>query len=167
MERESKKVAYAAIAANCLIAATKFGAAAWTGSSAMMSEGIHSLVDTSNQLLLLYGMRRASEMADEQHPWGRGRELYFWSFIVALLIFALGAGLSTYEGVVRLLHPTRIDQPLVNYAVLSALQSLRLGPGTWHSAPSTARVGRLDSFAPSDAARTRPYSLCCSRIRLH
>ena len=120
MQQESKKVAYAALAANCLIALMKFAAGMWTGSSAMLSEGIHSLVDSTNQVLLLYGIHRASRPADAAHPWGHGRELYFWSFIVALLIFALGAGLSFYEGIGRLRHPAPIERPLVNYAVLGA-----------------------------------------------
>jgi len=120
MSGESRKVAYAGIAANLLIAGTKFAAAAWTGSSAMLSEGIHSIVDTANQGLLLYGLNRAARPADAEHPWGHGRELYFWSFVVALLIFALGAGFSAYEGVANLLDPEPIENPGVNYIVLAA-----------------------------------------------
>jgi cation diffusion facilitator family transporter len=101
-----------------LVAATKIGAALWTGSAAMTSEAIHSLVDTSNEALLLYGYRRASRPADESHPLGYGRELYFWSFIVALLIFALGAGVSLYEGVTHVLAPRPIEDPIVSYIVL-------------------------------------------------
>src|ERR1041385_3816999 len=93
----SRKVIYAALAGNLAIALTKFAAAGWTGSSAMFSEGVHSIVDSSNQLLLLYGIKRASRPPDEDHPLGYGRELYFWSFIVGLLIFSPGAGPSLSE----------------------------------------------------------------------
>src|SRR3954451_7417402 len=115
----SKRVIYAALAGNFLIAITKFGAALWTGSSAMLSEGVHSLVDTGNQALLLYGHRRASRPPDEQHPLGYGRELYFWSFIVALLVFALGAGVSLYEGILQVLDRHPITDPVVNYVVIA------------------------------------------------
>ena len=114
----SKIVIYAAIAGNLLIAVTKFAAALFTGSSAMLSEGVHSLVDTGNGLLLLYGLNRAARPADITHPLGHGRELYFWSFIVALLVFALGAGVSFYEGVSHILHPEPVRNPTVNYIVL-------------------------------------------------
>src|ERR1700750_311523 len=114
----SRKVIYAALAGNFAIALTKFAAAAWTGSSAMFSEGVHSVVDTSNQLLLLYGIHRASLPPDEDHPLGYGRELYFWSFIVALLIFSLGAGISFYQGIARIRAPAPINDPHVNYIVL-------------------------------------------------
>ncbi|MEN3385710.1 MAG: hypothetical protein V7608_5754 [Hyphomicrobiales bacterium] len=114
----SRKVIYAALAGNLMIALTKFAAAWWTGSSAMLSEGVHSVVDTSNQLLLLYGINRASKPPDEDHPLGYGRELYFWSFIVALLIFSLGAGLSFYEGIAHINAPVHISDPIVNYIVL-------------------------------------------------
>ena len=114
----SRKVLYAALAGNLAIALTKFGAAAWTGSSAMLSEGVHSVVDTSNQLLLLYGIKRASLPRDEDHPLGHGRELYFWSFIVALLIFSLGAGISFYQGVIHIREPAVIADPFINYIVL-------------------------------------------------
>lgn len=118
MAGSSKKVIYAALIGNTLVALTKFAAAALTGSSAMLSEGIHSLVDTGNQVLLLYGMRRARRPADEQFPYGHGKEIYFWSFVVAILVFALGAGVSIYEGVQHLRHPVEIENPLINYIVL-------------------------------------------------
>jgi cation diffusion facilitator family transporter len=112
------RVVYAALLGNVLIAITKFGAAFWTGSSAMMSEAVHSLVDTSNELLLLYGMHRARQPPDPQHPFGHGRELYFWSFIVALMVFGLGAGMSFYEGINHVLYPVPMKHPTVNYVVL-------------------------------------------------
>lgn len=115
----SKKAIYAALVGNFLIAVTKFAAAAYTGSSAMLSEAIHSLVDTGNQGLLLHGMRRSRQPADERHPFGYGMELYFWAFIVAILIFAVGAGVSFYEGVIKLLDPHPVTSPFVNYIVLA------------------------------------------------
>ena len=120
MYTSSKQVVVAALVGNLLVAFTKAGAAAWTGSSAMLSEAVHSFVDTGNEMLLLYGMRRAARRADAEHPIGYGRELYFWSFIVALLVFALGAGVSIYEGILHVLHPEPISDPLVAYIVLAA-----------------------------------------------
>lgn len=117
--QSSKKAVYAALGGNLLVAATKLLAAAWTGSSAMMSEAIHSLVDSGNEILLLYGLRRAARRPDSQHPLGYGRELYFWSFIVALLVFALGAGVSVYEGVDHIRHPEPISNPAISYVVLA------------------------------------------------
>lgn len=116
----SKKVIYAALAGNALIAVTKFTAAAFTGSSAMFSEAIHSSVDTGNQGLLLYGMRRAERPADLRHPFGYSKELYFWAFVVAILIFAVGAGVSFYEGVQKTLHPHEVTNVYINYLVLGA-----------------------------------------------
>jgi len=118
MASGSKLVIIAALIGNALISVTKFVAAAITGSSAMMSEGIHSLVDTGNQVLLLYGMKRAAKPPDADFPFGYGKEIYFWSFIVAILIFALGGGISIYEGVQHIQHPEPISNPLINYIVL-------------------------------------------------
>jgi len=118
MATGSKKVIYAALAGNALIAVTKFIAASITGSSAMLSEGIHSLVDTGNQALLLYGLKRAKRPPDRSFPFGYGKEIYFWSFIVAILIFGLGAGISIYEGILHLLHPEPVKTPYVNYIVI-------------------------------------------------
>ena len=115
----SKLVIYAALAGNLLIAFTKLVAAIWTGSSAMLSESVHSLIDTSNQGLMLYGIHRANQPSDVLHPLGYGRELYFWSFIVALLIFSMGAGISFYEGVAHIRHPVAAKDPWVNYIVLA------------------------------------------------
>jgi len=115
---QSKKVIYAALAGNSLIAVCKFIAAGFTGSSAMLSEGIHSVVDSGNQILLLYGIKKAGQDPDEKHPFGYGMELYFWTFVVAILIFAIGSGLSLYEGFKHFLHPEPITAPGWNYGVL-------------------------------------------------
>lgn len=115
----SKVAIYGAVIANTLIAISKFIAAGFTGSASMMAEGIHSLVDTSNGLLLLYGIRRSKRPADESHPFGYGLEVYFWSFIVAILIFALGGGIAIYEGIEATLHPAaEMHDPTWNYIVL-------------------------------------------------
>jgi len=119
MASSSKKVIYAALLGNALIAVTKFIAAFMTRSSAMFSEGVHSVVDTGNQVLLLHGLRQSKKPADEHFPFGHGKEIYFWSFVVAILIFAVGAGVSVYEGVRHLFHPSPIESPLVNYVVLA------------------------------------------------
>jgi cation diffusion facilitator family transporter len=124
----SKKVVYAALAGNLAIAATKFAAAAVTGSSAMWSEGVHSMVDSGNQALLLYGMKRAQRPPDARFPFGYGKEVYFWSFVVALLVFATGAGLSLYEGIQHLRHPAEIRNPVVNYVVLAIAMPLEGAP---------------------------------------
>ncbi len=118
MASSSKKVIYAALIGNSLIAVTKFAASIYTGSSAMLAEGIHSVVDTGNQGLLLYGLKRAKRPPDEKFPFGHGKEVYFWSFVVAILIFALGAGISLYEGVIHIIQPVPVTDPMVNYVVL-------------------------------------------------
>ena len=120
MASGSKKVIIAALIGNSLIAVTKFMAAAFTGSSAMISEGIHSLVDVGNQVLLLFGLKQAKKPADERFPFGHGKEIYFWRFVVALLLFALGSGLSIYEGLEHIKHPGEITAPIVNFVVLGA-----------------------------------------------
>lgn len=112
------KTIFAAIAANLAIAITKFIAAFVTGSSAMLSEGIHSIVDTGNEFVLLYGIRRSRRPPDQNHPFGHGQELYFWTLIVAILIFAVGGGMSVYEGITHLIHPHPIENPTWNYVVL-------------------------------------------------
>jgi cation diffusion facilitator family transporter len=139
MER-STKVVWAALVGNGLVAATKLGAAVFTGSSAMLSEAVHSLVDTSNEVVLIYGLRRAARPADERHPFGHGRELYFWSFIVSLMIFTLGAGVSLYEGIHHVLHPVAARYPSVNYVVL-ALAFLFEG-GSWLVARNEFRAAK-------------------------
>ncbi len=114
----SKKVVIAALIGNGLISITKFIAAFITGSSAMLSEAVHSVVDTCNQMLLLYGMKRAAKPADKRHPFGYGRELYFWAFVVALLLFSGGATVSVYEGIHKLQNPAPIKSAHINYIVL-------------------------------------------------
>jgi len=114
----SKTVIYAALGANLLIAASKFGAATFTGSSAMLSEAIHSLVDTGNQGLMLHGLRQAAKPPTPEHPFGYGLQLYFWTFIVAILIFGLGAGVAIVEGIEKIQDPHPVENLLVAYAVL-------------------------------------------------
>ncbi|MFQ5785282.1 MAG: cation diffusion facilitator family transporter [Alphaproteobacteria bacterium] len=152
MSAASKKVVFAALAGNSLIAATKFAAAAFTGSSAMLSEAIHSLVDTGNQGLLLYGIRRAKHPADDNHPFGYGMEVYFWSFVVAILIFGLGAGVSFYEGVQKIRAPQPVSDVYVNYIVLAA--ALVFEGAAWWIAfkqfrRSKGRGGYLDAIRAS------------------
>ena len=115
---DSRLAVYAAIGANVAIAVAKFVGAAATGSSAMLSEGIHSMVDTGNGVLLLVGLRRAGLPADPMHPFGYGKELYFWSLIVAVLIFGVGGGVSIYEGILHLLSPPDLEDPGWSYVIL-------------------------------------------------
>jgi len=126
----STRVVIFALTANFSIAVAKFSAYLWTGSSAMLSEAIHSLVDTSNQALLLYGQKRSERPADARHPFGYARELFFWSFIVAILLFSLGAGVAIYEGVEKLLHPHPVKDAHVNYIVL-AIAIVLESASTW------------------------------------
>lgn len=123
-------VLYAALAANLGIAVAKFFAAAITGSSSMLTEGVHSLVDSGNQALLLYGQRRARKLPDALHPFGYGRELYFWAFVVAILIFGLGAGVSVYEGWRHIVEPEALHDPTINYIVLAIALALE-GTSWW------------------------------------
>ncbi|MFQ5467825.1 MAG: cation diffusion facilitator family transporter, partial [Kiloniellaceae bacterium] len=136
----------AAMAGNGLIAVTKFVAAAMTGSSAMFSEAVHSTVDTGNQALLLYGMRRAGRPPDRAHPFGHGREIYFWAFVVAIMIFATGAGVSLYEGIIKIRNPEPIVSPHVNYIVLAL--AIVFESGSWLIAfrEFRARKGRRGYF---------------------
>lgn len=127
MRKDSRSAIYAGIGATLLIAATKFIAAHVTNSSAMLAEGVHSVVDTTDGLLLLLGQYRAARPPDDAHPLGHGKELYFWSLIVAILFFALGAGMAFYEGVQHITHPEPIADPTWNYVVLGASAIFTLG----------------------------------------
>jgi cation diffusion facilitator family transporter len=167
MAAESTKAIYAAIGANFAIAVSKFTAAAFTGSSAMISEGIHSLVDSGNGGLLLLGLSRSQRPADAAHPFGYGKELYFWTLIVAILIFAVGGGISAYEGLLHILDPEPVASPAWNYSVLGlavlfegyslyvafkAFQSAKGDKDFWHSIrtskdPTTFTVLFEDSAA--------------------
>lgn len=119
MSSESNKiVVYAALFGNLAIALVKFVAAYITNSSAMLSEAIHSVVDTLNEILLLHGMKKSQKRPDALHPFGYGRELYFWAFIVALMVFALGAIVSIYQGIQHIIHPEEMRDPMINYIVL-------------------------------------------------
>src|SRR6185503_5265283 len=129
---ESSRVVNAALVGNLLVALTKVAAALLTGSAAMTSEAVHSAVDTGNELLLLYGMRKAARPPDADHPFGHGREIYFWSFIVALVFFALGAVVSVYQGLQHLREPVEINRPVVNYVVLGL--ALLFEGGSWRVA---------------------------------
>ncbi|MEP7296119.1 MAG: cation diffusion facilitator family transporter [Burkholderiales bacterium] len=152
----STQVIYAALVGNLLVAFTKAGAAAWTGSSAMLSEAVHSFVDIGNQVLLLYGMRRAKLQADADHPIGYGRELYFWSFIVALLVFALGAVVSIYHGVLHVKDPEPVRDAFVNYTVLG-LAFVFEGSSWWIALRHFRAVkGALGYYAAFRASKDPP-----------
>ena len=143
----SKKVVIAALLGNGAIAVTKFFAAAYTGSSAMLSEAVHSVVDTGNQALILYGLKRAAKPADETHPFGYGMELYFWSFVVAILIFGVGAGVSIFEGFAKMREPHPVASVHINYIVLGA--AMLFEGGAWWVALQEfrKRKGELGYFA--------------------
>ena len=159
----SLRVIIAAIAGNVAIAICKFGAALVTGSAAMYSEAIHSTVDTGNELVLLFGMRRADKPPDAEHPFGYGLQLYFWVFVVAVMIFGLGALVAFYEGVEKILHAEPARYVVVNYIVLGA--SIVFEAGSWFVAfrnSVTSAVGSA-GWRLCGAARTRPCSRSCSR----
>ncbi|HKU93480.1 MAG TPA: cation diffusion facilitator family transporter [Sphingomicrobium sp.] len=151
-EHTSKTAIVAALIGNLLISITKGIAAGLSGSSAMLSEAVHSLVDTGNEVLLLYGLKRAAKPPDKVHPYGYGRELYFWSFVVALLIFAVGAGVSAYEGVVHIRHPEPITDVWINFVVLG-LAAIFEGVSWWFGWKAFSRVRRSrpiwDAFVAS------------------
>ena len=138
----TQNVIYAAIAGNLLVAGTKLAAALFTGSSAMLSEAVHSFVDTGNSALLLYALHRAKAPPNRDHPFGFGREIYFWSFVVAVLVFALGAGISIYQGVLHVITPEPIENVTVSYIVL-ALSALFDGV-TWVISFRNFQRGRQD-----------------------
>lgn len=125
----SRNVIFAALAGNTAIAVTKFAAAVFTGSSAMMSEAIHSSVDTGNQILLLIGLKRAARPANDTHPFGHGLQLYFYTFVVAIMIFGLGAVISILHGIERIRAPAPIENPWVNYVVLGL--AILFEGGSW------------------------------------
>ena len=153
MPSSSKRVIYAALIGNLLVAATKFAAAGITGSSAMLSEAVHSLVDTGNEVLLLHGLRRAARPADQAHPFGHGREIYFLSFVVALSVFALGAGVSVYEGILHIRHPEPITRPAVNYVVLAL--ALVFEGASWRVAFKEFRAEKGDQGFLEAARRSK------------
>ncbi|MGO9139271.1 MAG: cation diffusion facilitator family transporter [Syntrophales bacterium] len=142
MAMPSRKVIYAALAGNCLIAMTKVVAAVMTRSSAMLSEAIHSGADTGNEIPLLYGLRRAKMPVDNEFPFGHGKEIYFWSFVVAIVLFAGGAGLSMYKGIDQLVAPVPVKHSYVNYGVIGL--ALIFEGTTWYIA--------LTEFAKSKGA---------------
>ena len=139
VEHSSRTAVIAALVGNLLVAASKGVAAAMSGSSAMLSEAVHSMVDSGNEILLLYGQHRAGLPPDRTHPLGYGREIYFWSFVVALLIFALGAGISAYEGIIHIRHPEPISDPWINYAVYAA-SAVFEGVSWWFGWKAFARI---------------------------
>lgn len=151
---ESRLALFASIAANVGIAATKFVAAAITGSSGMLAEGMHSMVDTADGLLLLLGRHRAALPADEEHPFGHGHALYFWALIVAIIFFAVGGGMSVYEGIERVLHPEPIENVLWSYATLAAAAlfdgtSFVIGARNFRAHTRHMKVGPIEAMRRS------------------
>ena len=156
-EHTSRTAIIAALIGNLLIAVTKGIAALFTGSSAMTSEAVHSLVDTGNEVLLIYGQHRAAKPPDEEHPFGYGRELYFWCFVVALLIFAVGAGVSVYEGIIHIRHPEPIEQVWINFVVLG-LAFVFEGVSWWFGWETFARVRKSRPIWATVVASKDPTS---------
>ena len=152
----NNRTLWIALAANLGIAVLKFFAAAFTGSSAMLTEGVHSLVDSINQLLLLWGRKASRRVPDATHPFGYGRELYFWSFVVAVMVFALGAGVSIYEGILHISNPEPAVSPMVAYIVL--LIAFLLESGSTFSAFKEFREakGRLGWFEAVKRSKDPP-----------
>jgi cation diffusion facilitator family transporter len=155
-EHSSRTAVIAALIGNLLIAFTKAIAAAVSGSSAMLSEAVHSIVDSGNEILLLYGQHRAAKPPDRLHPLGYGREIYFWSFVVALLIFAFGAGVSIYEGVKHIQRPELMARPVVNYVVY-AVSAVFEGTSWYFGWSAFQRVrGNKALFAAIHASKDPP-----------
>ena len=152
----STRTLVVALLANLGIAVSKFAAAAVTGSSAMLTEGVHSVVDSTNQLLLMWGRHAAKRPPDKFHPFGYGREVYFWSFIVAVLVFALGAGVSVYEGVIHIAHPEPAVSPVIGYAVLLVAFLLE----GWSTVEAYRDCARAAGSRRSAVRRTRRRSSC-------
>jgi divalent metal cation (Fe/Co/Zn/Cd) transporter len=142
--RSSTAGVYVALVGNILVVATKTLAASVTGSSAMFAEAVHSLVDTSDEVLLLYGLKRSHASPDERHPLGYGRELYFWSFIVAVLIFAIGCGASIWEGARELQHPKPIEHPRSELCGITGLAAFRRRVLDFQPTSDTPKVWRGD-----------------------
>lgn len=149
----STRVIVAALGGNAGIAVAKFVAAAWTGSAAMLSEAIHSLADTANQGLLLHGIRRAQRPADDRHPFGHSRELYFWAFVVAVLLFSLGAGVAIYEGIDKLNHPHPVTNPWLNYSILGTALLFEIGSTAVAMKEFNRQHGDLDAIAALRASK--------------
>ncbi|MCC8410699.1 cation diffusion facilitator family transporter [Mucilaginibacter sp. UR6-1] len=142
---KSYKSIYSALAANLLIAVTKFVAGGFSGSPSMISEGVHSLVDTINQVLILYGIKQSHKPADAFHPFGYGKEIYFWSFIVSILIFSLGGGISVYQGIVHIIHAEPPGNPTWNYVVL-VLSMIFEGSSLWIAIKEFNKVRGNDTW---------------------
>lgn len=159
----SLRVIIAAIAGNVAIAICKFGAALVTGSAAMYSEAIHSTVDTGNELLLLFGMRRADKPPDAEHPFGYGLQLYFWVFVVAVMIFGLGALVAFYEGVEKILHAEPARYVVVTTLSWALRSCSRPAHGSSRFANSVISAVGSAGWRLCGAARTRPCSRSCSR----